>query len=111
VNNFRPQQAPPVSEGQEVDVQIESIGDKGDGVARVKGFVVFVPSVQKGDWVRIRIKKVLANVAFADKLREVQAPPESEQLRTQRPSTPKDFADSVDLDNLEDSEDFGEEEE
>ncbi len=83
------------------------MGDKGDGVAKVKGFVIFVPSVQKGDWVRIRIKKVLANVAFADKLREVQPPPQAEQQK-QRAGPKDEFAD-IDLENLgEGTEDFGE---
>ena len=105
VNNSR--QTPPVSEGQEVDVQIESMGDKGDGVAKVKGFVIFVNGVSKGEWVRIKIKKVLASVAFADKVKTI----EPQEVKSERPqmAKPDAFAD-IDLEDLgEGSEDFGEE--
>ena len=101
----RPNSAPPVSEGQEVDVRIESVGDKGDGVARVEGFVVFVPGTTKGDTCKIRIKKVLSSVAFAEKIG-----PASDAGNSRGPSKPKDAFDDIDLDNLgEGSEDFGEE--
>ena len=33
----------PVREGEELDVTIEAIGDKGDGIAKKDGFVLFVP--------------------------------------------------------------------
>ena len=35
----------PVNVGDEIDVKIEAVGEKGDGVAKVKGFVLFVPNV------------------------------------------------------------------
>ena len=34
----------PVREGEELDVKIEAVGEKGDGIAKVKGFVLFVPN-------------------------------------------------------------------
>src|SRR2546426_8851865 len=34
----------PVEEGQEVDVTIDSVGKRGDGIARINNFVVFVRS-------------------------------------------------------------------
>ena len=87
------------------------MGDKGDGVARVQGFVVFVPGVSKGDWVKIKIKKVLSNVAFADKVKEIEEPSEEQKAAMRNQSrNPQGFADDVDLDALEEgSEDFGEE--
>lgn len=104
MNNSR--QTPPVSEGEEVDVQIESIGDKGDGVAKVKGFVIFVNGVAKGEWVRIKIKKVLASVAFAEKVKSIEPQEKQQRAPMQKPDA---FAD-IDLENLgEGSEDFGEE--
>ncbi|MBI2143622.1 TRAM domain-containing protein [Candidatus Woesearchaeota archaeon] len=60
------QKVAPVKEGEEVDVVIESVGAKGDGVAKKDGFVIFVPNSSQGDNVRIRITKVLANMAFAE---------------------------------------------
>ena len=56
----------PVKEGDELEVDIESVGDKGDGLAKVEGFVIFVPNTKEGDHVRIRITRVLRKVAFAE---------------------------------------------
>src|SRR6266536_1624105 len=33
----------PVEEGQEIDVTIDSVGRRGDGIARFNNFVIFVP--------------------------------------------------------------------
>ena len=60
------QQEPPVIVGETYDVSINAVGGKGDGIAKVKGFVVFVPGVQQGDYVKIRITKVLPKVGFAE---------------------------------------------
>ena len=43
----------------EFDVTIESVGQKGDGVAKHNGFIIFIPETEKGETVRIRITKVL----------------------------------------------------
>ncbi len=64
----RPQQAPPVAAGDEINVRIESVGDKGDGVAKKQGFVIFVPKAQKDQELRIKITKVLTSVAFSENL-------------------------------------------
>ena len=56
----------PVNEGDVYDVTIKDIGKEGDGLAKVEGFVVFVPGTEKGDKVKIRIKAVRGKVAFAD---------------------------------------------
>ena len=56
----------PVSEGDEVDVKIEAVGEKGDGVAKKDGFVLFVPNTNAGDEVRVKVTKVLRRVGFAE---------------------------------------------
>ncbi len=57
---------PPVDEGEIREVAIESIGDKGDGIAKVdRGYVVIVPDVQPGDRPTVEIERVRPNVAFA----------------------------------------------
>ena len=48
----------PVEQGQEVDVTIESVGRRGDGIARVSNFVIFVPGTNAGDKVKVRITAV-----------------------------------------------------
>lgn len=71
------QSAPPVREGEEFDVTIEAVGEKGDGIARRKGFVLFVPRTKAGDEVRIRVTKVLAKVGFAEKIGDAEKKPET----------------------------------
>src|SRR3989304_7957426 len=56
----------PVRVGEELDVTIEAVGEKGDGVAKKNGFVLFVPGVKAGQQVRIRVTKVLRKVGFAE---------------------------------------------
>ncbi len=56
----------PVKVGEELTVKIEAVGEKGDGIAKVKGFVIFVPNTKQGEDVKIRITKVLKKVAFAE---------------------------------------------
>ncbi|GAA0237842.1 TRAM domain-containing protein [Haladaptatus pallidirubidus] len=57
----------PVAVGEQRTVEIEGIGDQGDGVARVdRGYVIIVPDTEKRDRVTIEITDVTANVAFAE---------------------------------------------
>ncbi len=56
----------PVKVGEELDVKIEAVGEKGDGVAKVKGFVLFVPGVKEGQTVKIKVTRVLSKVGFAE---------------------------------------------
>ena len=58
---------PPVEEGDRRDVEIEDIGEQGDGITRVeRGFVVIVPDTEQGERVSIEITDVRENVAFAE---------------------------------------------
>lgn len=58
---------PPVREGDIREVEIEAIGDQGDGIARVeRGYVIIVPETEKGDQVTIEVITVRENVAFAE---------------------------------------------
>lgn len=58
---------PPVSVGETRVVEIEEIGDQGDGLTRVdRGYVVIVPETEKDERVRIRIRHVRETVAFAE---------------------------------------------
>ena len=63
---FRPRNFAPVNVGDELDVKIEAVGEKGDGIAKKDGFVLFVPGVREGDNVKIRVTKVLRKVGFAE---------------------------------------------
>jgi predicted RNA-binding protein with TRAM domain len=57
---------PPVEEGEIRDVTIETLGDQGDGIAKVeRGYVVIVPDARPGDRPTVEIEQVRRNVAFA----------------------------------------------
>lgn len=58
---------PPVDVGDTQEVEIESLGDKGDGIARVdRGYVLIVPDTEVGDHVTVRIDETKENVAFTE---------------------------------------------
>jgi predicted RNA-binding protein with TRAM domain len=56
----------PVEAGETYDVTIEDIAREGDGIARVSGFVVFVPNASVGDEVTIKVTKVMSKFAFGE---------------------------------------------
>jgi len=63
---------PPVEEGEQRTVEIEDIGDQGDGITRVeRGFVVIVPDTEQSERVTIEITDVRENVAFAEVVERV----------------------------------------
>ncbi len=53
----------PVRKGEEYVVDISEVSRRGNGIARIEGFVVFVPNTSPGDRVMIRITKVLRRCA------------------------------------------------
>ena len=55
----------PVLAGAVHDVAIEGIAREGDGIARIQGFVVFVPGTKVGDHVTIKIERVMRKFAIA----------------------------------------------
>lgn len=63
---------PPVEEGETRTVEIEDLGDQGDGITRVdRGFVVIVPDTELGERVTVEITDVQETVAFADVVERV----------------------------------------
>jgi predicted RNA-binding protein with TRAM domain len=57
----------PVKVGEEYDVEISEVGNRGDGIARIKNFVVFVNGVKQGEKTRIKIKEVRNRFAIGEK--------------------------------------------
>jgi predicted RNA-binding protein with TRAM domain len=92
----------PVKVGEELDVKIEAVGDKGDGIAKVKGFVLFVPNTKEGDEVKVKVTRVLRKVGFAEVAGEGAPQKESE-----KPT--EEVAEASSEEQPQDSEDFGEE--
>jgi len=56
----------PVAEGETVELEIEDLGSKGDGIARVEGFVVFVPGGEVGESYDVEITSVGRKFAFGE---------------------------------------------
>lgn len=97
-----------MKEGDELDVRIEALGEKGDGIAKTQGFVLFVPKTKAGDEVRIRVTRVLKNAGFAEVIGQATG------VRSDRPAKPakkKEEEEDFQPATEKDSEDFGEESE
>ena len=93
----------PVNVGDEIDVKIEAVGEKGDGIAKKEGFVLFVPNTKEGQEVKIRVTKVLRKVGFAEVVGE-SAPREEGTESKEESSEPAAEEDQ----EVEDTEEFGE---
>ncbi|RBI58653.1 deoxyribonuclease [halophilic archaeon] len=67
---------PPVDVGDRRVVEIEDIGEQGDGIARVeRGYVIIVPETEQGDQATVEITEVRSNVAFSEVVeRNVEEP-------------------------------------
>jgi predicted RNA-binding protein with TRAM domain len=125
--SFHRQSFAPVKVGEELDVRIEAVGEKGDGMCRKKGFVIFVPDTKEGDEVRIKVTRVLRKVGFGEVLGPAQGPVEGSDeqgyAKKEEPAPavedsedfgedeqPADGSSYSDEQSYEDSEDFGEDE-
>jgi predicted RNA-binding protein with TRAM domain len=56
----------PVDEGDVVEVEIEDLGSKGDGIARIDGFVIFVPGGEVDESYEVEVTSVGRKFAFAE---------------------------------------------
>ena len=48
----------PVEVGKEYDVEITEISRRGDGIAKIQGFIIFVAGAKAGQKVRIKVTNV-----------------------------------------------------
>ena len=48
----------PVEVDKEYEADIEDMSRRGDGIAKIEGFVVFVPNTKRGDHVKFKITRV-----------------------------------------------------
>ena len=68
----------PVETGKEYDVSITEISRKGDGIARVEGFVIFVKGGQVGQNTKVKITQVGGRFATANVVGEGTSQPATE---------------------------------
>ena len=57
-----------LEEGETYEVHIEAVGRRGDGIAKIGKYSLFVPGTQKGDVVKVKVKKISGTLAFTERL-------------------------------------------
>ena len=60
----------PLVEGKVYELMIQDIGKKGDGIAKLDKYVIYVPGTAKGAIVKVFIEKIAGTVAFGRIQRE-----------------------------------------
>lgn len=63
---------PPVHVNDEIEVEIIGKGKKEDGVAKIEEYIIFVPGVNVGDKLKVKITKVLPKFAFGEPIGKVK---------------------------------------
>ncbi|MFH1587029.1 MAG: TRAM domain-containing protein [Candidatus Diapherotrites archaeon] len=76
-NTKRFEKDPPLKEGEIREMEIIGVGEKGDGIAKVEGFVVIVPGTKSGDKVQVKITAVRGKVSFGEVVGEGSGDDES----------------------------------
>ena len=56
----------PVELNKEYEAEIEDISRRGDGIARVEGFVIFVPNTKQGERVKFKITRIGSRFAIGE---------------------------------------------
>lgn len=75
----------PVKEGETYDVEIIEVGSRGDGIAKIQNFVIFVPGTNKGDKVKVRITKVRSSSAVGEVVGSESESSEPERIVVEEP--------------------------
>ncbi|MDQ3851387.1 MAG: TRAM domain-containing protein [Thermoproteota archaeon] len=69
----------PVETGKEYDVQITETSRRGDGIAKVQGFVIFVKNAKVGQSTKVKITNVGPRFATAELAVPQEAQPQPPQ--------------------------------
>ena len=56
----------PVKLGKEYEVDITETSPNGEGIARIKGFLIFIPNQKPGDHVKVKITRLYSMNADAE---------------------------------------------
>jgi predicted RNA-binding protein with TRAM domain len=48
----------PVEVDKEYEAEIEDISRRGDGIARIQGFIIFVPNTKQGEHVKFKVTRI-----------------------------------------------------
>ena len=58
----------PVELGEEYEADIEELSRRGDGIAKIEGFVIFVPDTKAGEHVKFKITRVGHRFAIGERI-------------------------------------------
>jgi len=72
----------PVEMGKEYDVEVQETSRRGEGIARIKGLVCFVPNTKPGDKVKIRITRISRRFCEAEVVGKGEAKAEEGETET-----------------------------
>ncbi len=56
----------PVELDQEYEAEIEDVSKRGDGIAKIQGFIIFVPHTKQGERVKFKITNVGSRFATGE---------------------------------------------
>jgi translation initiation factor 2 subunit 2 len=57
-----------LAEGQEIDVEVQSVSKRGDGVVRMGRYIMYVPRGKPGQKVKIRITRISGSIVFTEQV-------------------------------------------
>ncbi|MDH5374962.1 MAG: TRAM domain-containing protein [Candidatus Bathyarchaeota archaeon] len=61
-------QKAPIWKNQELEVVIDDIGSRGDGIARIHGYMIFVQGSKVGERVKVKVVSVGGKFAVAERI-------------------------------------------
>ena len=56
----------PVEVDKEYEAEIEDISRRGDGIAKIQGFIIFVPNTKQGEHVKFKVTRVGSRFAIGE---------------------------------------------
>ena len=57
-----------LQEGQELDVEVQSVSKRGDGVVRMGRYIMYIPRGKPGQKVKIRISRISGSIVFTEQI-------------------------------------------
>ena len=94
----------PVEIGKEYDVEIQETSRRGEGIARIKGLVCFVPNTKTGDKVKIRITRISRRFCEAEVVGKGEPKAEGETEETGEEETAEAAEETEETEETEESE-------
>ena len=82
-------------QGDVFETVVEAVGEKGDGVCKKDGFVIFVPGVNKGDKIKVRVTKSFCKIGFGEVVEKLESEMDDKK-DSEKSATYEDQTDFID---------------